>query len=97
MCITNIMLVKTNQVYNNLRAVNKKKGNFYFEWYSHLISWALFLSLVTFLSQIQSITDESRGSVRRKSCSSPQSIGQDVQALLNNDYEKEEVARSSNL
>lgn len=25
MCITNIMLVKTNQVYNNLRAVKKKK------------------------------------------------------------------------
>uniref|UniRef100_A0A8C0HSC4 Solute carrier family 12 member 7 n=1 Tax=Buteo japonicus TaxID=224669 RepID=A0A8C0HSC4_9AVES len=52
-----------------------------------------FLSLVTFLSQIQSITDESRGSIRRKSFSSPQSIGQDAQALLTNDYREEEVAQ----
>ncbi|KFR14732.1 Solute carrier family 12 member 7, partial [Opisthocomus hoazin] len=49
------------------------------------------LLLVTFLSQIQSITDESRGSIRRKSYSSPQSIGQDVQALLIDDYREEEA------
>lgn len=55
----------------------------------------LFLSLVTFLSHIQSITDESRGSIRRKSYSSPQSIGQDVQALLPNDYAEEVVAGHS--
>ncbi|KAK2511365.1 Slc12a7 [Columba guinea] len=41
--------------------------------------------------EIQSITDESRGSVRRKSYSSPQSIGQDVQALLTNDCQEEEA------
>ncbi|NXA56647.1 S12A7 protein, partial [Nothocercus julius] len=41
--------------------------------------------------EIQSITDESRGSIRRKSYSSPQSIGQDVQALLPNDYAEEEA------
>ncbi|NWT48427.1 S12A7 protein, partial [Chroicocephalus maculipennis] len=43
--------------------------------------------------EIQSITDESRGSIRRKSYSSPQSIGQDAQALLTNDYREEEVAQ----
>uniref|UniRef100_A0A8C3TCR7 Solute carrier family 12 member 7 n=1 Tax=Chelydra serpentina TaxID=8475 RepID=A0A8C3TCR7_CHESE len=43
--------------------------------------------------EIQSITDESRGSVRRKSYSSPQSIGQDIQALLPNDNPEEEVAQ----
>ncbi|KAG6922468.1 solute carrier family 12 member 7, partial [Chelydra serpentina] len=41
--------------------------------------------------EIQSITDESRGSVRRKSYSSPQSIGQDIQALLPNDNPEEEA------
>ncbi|NXV52573.1 S12A7 protein, partial [Uria aalge] len=41
--------------------------------------------------EIQSITDESRGSIRRKSYSSPQSIGQDAQALLTNDYREEEA------
>lgn len=54
--------------------------------------WGVFWSLVTFLSQIQSITDESRGSIRRKSYSSPQSIGQDAEALLTNDCREEEVA-----
>uniref|UniRef100_A0A663MHJ4 Solute carrier family 12 member 7 n=1 Tax=Athene cunicularia TaxID=194338 RepID=A0A663MHJ4_ATHCN len=43
--------------------------------------------------EIQSITDESRGSVRRKTYSSPQSTGQDVQALLTNDCREEEVAQ----
>ncbi|XP_026699352.1 solute carrier family 12 member 7-like [Athene cunicularia] len=41
--------------------------------------------------EIQSITDESRGSVRRKTYSSPQSTGQDVQALLTNDCREEEA------
>ncbi|XP_075603151.1 LOW QUALITY PROTEIN: solute carrier family 12 member 7 [Balearica regulorum gibbericeps] len=45
--------------------------------------------------EIQRITDESRGSVRRKSCSSAQSIGQDTQALLISDYQEEEVAGHS--
>lgn len=54
-----------------------------------------FLSLVTFLSQIQSITDESRGSIRRKSNSSPLSIVRDAQALLTNDYQEEEVVGHS--
>ncbi|NXA63706.1 S12A7 protein, partial [Mohoua ochrocephala] len=43
--------------------------------------------------EIQSITDESRGSIRRKSYSSPLSIVQDAQALLTNDYQEEEVAQ----
>uniref|UniRef100_A0A8C3CS81 Solute carrier family 12 member 7 n=1 Tax=Cairina moschata TaxID=8855 RepID=A0A8C3CS81_CAIMO len=43
--------------------------------------------------EIQSITDESRGSIRRKSYSSLQSIDQDVQALMTNDYGEEEVAQ----
>ncbi|NXQ02446.1 S12A7 protein, partial [Vidua macroura] len=43
--------------------------------------------------EIQSITDESRGSIRRKSYSSPLSIVQDTQALLTNDYQEEEVAQ----
>ncbi|XP_035172128.1 solute carrier family 12 member 7-like [Oxyura jamaicensis] len=41
--------------------------------------------------EIQSITGESRGSIRRKSYSSLQSIGQDVQALMTNDYGEEEA------
>ncbi|XP_057223445.1 solute carrier family 12 member 7-like isoform X2 [Malurus melanocephalus] len=41
--------------------------------------------------EIQSITDESRGSVRRQSYSSPLSIVQDAQALLTNDYQEEEA------
>ncbi|XP_005427321.1 solute carrier family 12 member 7-like isoform X2 [Geospiza fortis] len=41
--------------------------------------------------EIQSITDESRGSVRRNSYSSPLSIVQDAQALLTNDYQEEEA------
>ncbi|NXM18340.1 S12A7 protein, partial [Ploceus nigricollis] len=41
--------------------------------------------------EIQSITDESRGSIRRKSYSSPLSIVQDAQALLTNDYQEEEA------
>ncbi|CAM9240606.1 unnamed protein product [Bubo scandiacus] len=41
--------------------------------------------------EIQGITDESRGSIRRKSYSSPQSTGQDVQALLTNDCREEEA------
>ncbi|XP_074755927.1 solute carrier family 12 member 7-like isoform X3 [Athene noctua] len=41
--------------------------------------------------EIQSISDESRGSVRRKTYSSPQSTGQDVQALLTNDCREEEA------
>uniref|UniRef100_A0A8B9FZK7 Solute carrier family 12 member 7 n=1 Tax=Amazona collaria TaxID=241587 RepID=A0A8B9FZK7_9PSIT len=55
--------------------------------------WGFFWSMVTFLSQIQSITDESRGSIRRKSYSSPQSVGQDAEALLTNDCREEEVAQ----
>ncbi|NXH92056.1 S12A7 protein, partial [Edolisoma coerulescens] len=43
--------------------------------------------------EIQSITDESRGSIRRKSNSSPLSFVQDAQALLANDYQEEEVAQ----
>ncbi|NXM52013.1 S12A7 protein, partial [Illadopsis cleaveri] len=43
--------------------------------------------------EIQSITDESRGSIRRKNYSSPLSIVQDAQALLTNDYQEEEVAQ----
>ncbi|XP_074686649.1 solute carrier family 12 member 7-like isoform X3 [Strix aluco] len=41
--------------------------------------------------EIQSITDESRGSIRRQSYFSPQSTGQDVQALLTNDCREEEA------
>ncbi|XP_072780323.1 solute carrier family 12 member 7 isoform X2 [Taeniopygia guttata] len=41
--------------------------------------------------EIQSITDESRGSIRSKSNSSPLSIVRDAQALLNNDYQEEEA------
>ncbi|KAL2307820.1 hypothetical protein Nmel_000802 [Mimus melanotis] len=41
--------------------------------------------------EIQSITDESRGSIRRESYSSPLSIVQDAQALLTNDYQEEEA------
>ncbi|NWZ66706.1 S12A7 protein, partial [Acrocephalus arundinaceus] len=41
--------------------------------------------------EIQSIRDESRGSIRRKSYSSPLSIVQDAQALLTNDYQEEEA------
>ncbi|NXR35866.1 S12A7 protein, partial [Zosterops hypoxanthus] len=43
--------------------------------------------------EIQSITDESRGSIRRKSYSSSLSIVQDAQTLLTNDYQEEEVAQ----
>ncbi|XP_007424444.1 solute carrier family 12 member 7 isoform X1 [Python bivittatus] len=41
--------------------------------------------------EIQSITDESRGSVRRKSHSSPQCIGQEIDSLLPNDIREEEA------
>uniref|UniRef100_A0A803VWY9 Solute carrier family 12 member 7 n=1 Tax=Ficedula albicollis TaxID=59894 RepID=A0A803VWY9_FICAL len=41
--------------------------------------------------EIQSIRDESRGSIRRESYSSPLSIVQDAQALLTNDYQEEEA------
>ncbi|XP_037984007.1 solute carrier family 12 member 7-like isoform X6 [Motacilla alba alba] len=41
--------------------------------------------------EIQSITDESQDSIRRKSYSSPLSIVQDAQALLTNDYQEEEA------
>ncbi|XP_044298910.1 solute carrier family 12 member 7 isoform X3 [Varanus komodoensis] len=41
--------------------------------------------------EIQSITDESRGSIRRKSRSSPQCISQDVDHLLPNDIQEEEA------
>ncbi|XP_053253164.1 solute carrier family 12 member 7 isoform X3 [Podarcis raffonei] len=41
--------------------------------------------------EIQSITDESRGSIRKKSRSSPQCIGQDVDNLLPNDIQEEEA------
>ncbi|KAL9869822.1 LOW QUALITY PROTEIN: solute carrier family 12 member 7 [Geothlypis trichas] len=41
--------------------------------------------------EIQSITDESRGLVRRNSYSSPLSIVQDAQTLLTNHYQEEEA------
>ncbi|KAL8194211.1 UNVERIFIED_CONTAM: hypothetical protein K2H54_004924, partial [Gekko kuhli] len=41
--------------------------------------------------EIQSITDGSRGSVRRKSRSGPHGIGQDAESLLPNDTREEEV------
>ncbi|XP_026556804.1 solute carrier family 12 member 7 isoform X1 [Pseudonaja textilis] len=41
--------------------------------------------------EIQSITDESRSSIRRKSRSNPQCIGQGVDSLLPNDIQEEEA------
>ncbi|XP_053101230.1 solute carrier family 12 member 7 isoform X1 [Hemicordylus capensis] len=41
--------------------------------------------------EIQSITDESRSSIRRKSHSSPQCIGQDIDNLLPNNTQEEEA------
>ncbi|KAF4801489.1 solute carrier family 12 member 7-like protein [Turdus rufiventris] len=41
--------------------------------------------------EIQSITDESRGSISRESYSSPLSIVQDAQALMTSDYQEEEA------
>lgn len=67
----------------------------------HHVLWANMINDLLFLyadctwwpllSQIQSISDGSRGSIRRKSRSSPQCMGQDVNNQLPNDTQEEEV------